>query len=140
MKPVIDLMIKFPNKANKGAKIKEDIKDIKSIKFDNMSFSSNTEKELIKDFSLKITKGSKVAIVGPTGAGKTTLINLIMRFYEPINGKILFNDISSKDISLSNLRKHFGMVLQDTWIFSGTILDNIKGVGILKIASPIYFE
>ena len=105
---------------------KEDIKDIKSIKFDNMSFSYNPERELIKDFSLEITKGSKVAIVGPTGAGKTTLINLIMRFYEPINGKILFNDISSKDISLSNLRKHFGMVLQDTWIFSGTILDNIK--------------
>ena len=105
---------------------KEDIKDIKSIKFDNMSFSYDPEKELIKDFSLEITKGSKVAIVGPTGAGKTTLINLIMRFYEPIDGKILFNDISSKDISLSNLRKHFGMVLQDTWIFSGTILDNIK--------------
>ncbi len=105
---------------------KEDIKDIKSIKFDNMSFSYNPERELIKDFSLEITKGSKVAIVGPTGAGKTTLINLIMRFYEPIDGKILFNDISSKDISLSNLRKHFGMVLQDTWIFSGTILDNIK--------------
>ncbi len=105
---------------------KEDIKDIKSIKFDNMSFSYDPERELIKDFSLEITKGSKVAIVGPTGAGKTTLINLIMRFYEPIDGKILFNDISSKDISLSNLRKHFGMVLQDTWIFSGTILDNIK--------------
>lgn len=105
---------------------KEDIKDIKSIKFDNMSFSYDSERELIKDFSLEISKGSKVAIVGPTGAGKTTLINLIMRFYEPIDGKILFNDISSNDISLSNLRKHFGMVLQDTWIFSGTILDNIK--------------
>ena len=105
---------------------KEDIEDIKSIKFDNMSFSYDPERELIKDFSLEITKGSKVAIVGPTGAGKTTLINLIMRFYEPVDGKILFNDISSKDISLSNLRKHFGMVLQDTWIFSGTILDNIR--------------
>ena len=105
---------------------KEDIKDIKSIKFDNMSFSYDPERELIKDFSLEITKGSKVAIVGPTGAGKTTLINLIMRFYEPIEGKILFNNISSKEISLSSLRKQFGMVLQDTWIFSGTILDNIK--------------
>ena len=105
---------------------KTEINNIESIKFDDMSFSYVEDKELIKDFSLEIKKGNKVAIVGPTGAGKTTLINLIMRFYEPQDGKILFNNISSKDISLSSLRKQFGMVLQDTWIFSGTILENIK--------------
>ena len=105
---------------------KEEIGIIDSIKFDDMSFSYSEDKELINNFSLEINKGNKVAIVGPTGAGKTTLINLLMRFYEPNDGKILFNNISSKDISLSSLRKHFGMVLQDTWIFSGTILENIK--------------
>ena len=105
---------------------KEKIGIIDSIKFDDMSFSYSEDKELINNFSLEINKGNKVAIVGPTGAGKTTLINLLMRFYEPNDGKILFNNISSKDISLSSLRKHFGMVLQDTWIFSGTILENIK--------------
>ena len=87
---------------------------------------NSEDRKLIENFSLEIKKGNKVAIVGPTGAGKTTLINLIMRFYEPQDGKILFNNISSKDISLSSLRKQFGMVLQDTWIFSGTILENIK--------------
>ena len=105
---------------------KEELSSIETIKFDDMSFSYSEDRELINNFSLEISKGNKVAIVGPTGAGKTTLINLLMRFYEPNDGKILFNNISSKDISLDSLRKHFGMVLQDTWIFSGTILENIK--------------
>lgn len=116
----------FLNEENAIDEGEIEIDNISSINFDDMSFSYSEDRELIKNFSLEIKKGHKVAIVGPTGAGKTTLINLLMRFYEPNDGKILFNDISSKDISLSNLRKHFGMVLQDTWIFSGTILDNIK--------------
>ena len=102
------------------------LEQINKIKFDNMSFQYVPELELIKDFSLTINKGHKVAIVGPTGAGKTTLINLIMRFYEPTSGRLLFNDIDSKDITKASLRKNIGMVLQDTWIFDGTLLDNIR--------------
>ena len=102
------------------------LEQINEIKFDNMSFQYVPERELIKDFSLTINKGYKVAIVGPTGAGKTTLINLIMRFYEPTSGRLLFNDIDSKDITKASLRKNIGMVLQDTWIFDGTLLDNIR--------------
>ena len=102
------------------------ITNINSIKFDDMSFRYVEDKELIENFSLTINKGDKVAIVGPTGAGKTTLINLIMRFYEPNKGQILINDIPLTDISISSLRNNIGMVLQDTWIFDGTILDNIR--------------
>ena len=103
-----------------------ELNEINSIKFDNMSFQYVPERELINNFSLTINKGHKIAIVGPTGAGKTTLINLIMRFYEPTAGSILFNDISSVNITKSSLRRNIGMVLQDTWIFEGTILDNIR--------------
>ena len=102
------------------------LNDINEIRFNNLSFRYVPEKELINNFSLTIKKGHKVAIVGPTGAGKTTLINLIMRFYEPTAGELLFNNIKSIDISKSSLRKNIGMVLQDTWIFDGTILENIK--------------
>ena len=103
-----------------------ELKEINSIRFDNMSFQYVPERELINNFSLTINKGHKIAIVGPTGAGKTTLINLIMRFYEPTAGRILFNDFNSSEISKSSLRRNIGMVLQDTWIFEGTILDNIR--------------
>ena len=103
-----------------------ELKEIDTIKFNNMSFQYVPERELINNFSLTINKGYKIAIVGPTGAGKTTLINLIMRFYEPTSGRILFNDINSVDITKASLRRNIGMVLQDTWIFEGTILDNIR--------------
>ena len=103
-----------------------ELNEINTIKFDNMSFQYVPERELINNFSLTINKGHKIAIVGPTGAGKTTLINLIMRFYEPTAGSILFNDINSVDITKASLRRNIGMVLQDTWIFEGTILDNIR--------------
>ena len=100
--------------------------EINKIKFDNMSFQYVPDRELINNFSLTIKKGHKVAIVGPTGAGKTTLINLIMRFYEPSSGSLLFNNIKSTEITKASLRKNIGMVLQDTWIFDGTLLDNIR--------------
>ena len=100
--------------------------EINEIKFDNMSFQYVPDRELINNFSLTIKKGHKVAIVGPTGAGKTTLINLIMRFYEPSSGSLLFNNIKSTEITKASLRKNIGMVLQDTWIFDGTLLDNIR--------------
>ena len=104
----------------------ETINKIDSIEFKEMSFDYDPNKKLIRDFSLKIKKGQKVAIVGPTGAGKTTLINLLMRFYDPISGDILINDKSYQNIDKASLRGNIGMVLQDTWIYSGSILDNIR--------------
>ena len=102
------------------------INDIESITFKDMSFSYDINRKLIENFSLNIKKGEKVAIVGPTGAGKTTLINLLMRFYDPLSGEILINDKSYLEIDKASLRSNIGMVLQDTWIYSGTILDNIR--------------
>lgn len=94
--------------------------------FENVSFSYDKNKSLIEDFSLKVKSGMRVAVVGPTGCGKTTLINLLMRFYEVDKGNILLDDISIYDISKKNLRSNFGMVLQDTWLKNATVKDNIK--------------
>ena len=105
---------------------KETINDIDSISFKDMSFAYDPDRKLIEHFSLEIKKGQKVAIVGPTGAGKTTLINLLMRFYDPVTGTILINDKNYESISKSSLRNNVGMVLQETWIFTGTIMDNIR--------------
>ena len=91
-----------------------------------MSFAYNENQRLIENFNLLIKKGQKVAIVGPTGAGKTTLINLLMRFYDPISGDISINGQSYLTIKKESLRQNVGMVLQDTWIFTGTIMDNIR--------------
>ena len=102
------------------------INDINTITFKDMSFSYDINKKLIENFSLNIKKGQKVAIVGPTGAGKTTLINLLMRFYDPLSGEILINDKSYLKINKTSLRGNIGMVLQDTWIYTGSILDNIR--------------
>ncbi len=103
-----------------------EIDKIETIEFDHMYFSYDVNKKLIEDFSEKITKGNKVAIVGPTGAGKTTLVNILMNFYQPISGDIKFNGHSYKEVSSKSLHKSIGMVLQDTWIFKGTILDNVR--------------
>ena len=103
-----------------------EVDNIETIEFKNTSFSYVPNKTLINNFNLRINRGQKVAIVGPTGAGKTTLINLFMRFYDPIDGDILINNIPYKSIKKESLRNNIGMVLQDTWIFSGTIKDNIK--------------
>lgn len=119
----INDFLNMENDVNKG---KENITNIETIEFKNMSFSYDENKSLIEGFNLTIKKGQKVAIVGPTGAGKTTLINLIMRFYDPVSGDICINGESSLDITKESLRQKIGMVLQDTWIFSGTILDNIR--------------
>ena len=105
---------------------KNEINDINSIEFKDVSFSYHPNRKLIENLNLRINKGDKVAIVGPTGAGKTTLINLVMRFYDPNKGGLKVNDLSYKDVKKHSLRKNIGMVLQDTWIYKGTIKDNIK--------------
>ena len=116
----------FLNEENDIDEGKEAINHIDSIKFKDMSFSYEKDKPLIENFNLDIKQGQKVAIVGPTGAGKTTLINVLLRYYETLGGDILFNDVSSKDISKSSLRSNFGLVLQETWIFNGIIMDNVR--------------
>lgn len=102
------------------------LKNVKGdITFDNVTFGYNPDKTIINDFSAKIKSGSKVAIVGPTGAGKTTIVNLLMCFYELNKGKITVDGTSIADITRENLHDIFGMVLQDTWLFEGTIRDNL---------------
>ena len=97
-----------------------------NVKIENVSFSYTKEKPLIKNFSLDVKSGSKVAIVGPTGCGKTTFINLLMRFYETDSGKICIDGVDIKRLSRDNLRRQFGMVLQDSWLFCGTIMENLR--------------
>ena len=111
----------------------EDVKNPKSIDnvkgnviFDHVKFGYNENRPVIKEFSAKIKKGQKIAIVGPTGAGKTTIVKLLMRFYDVNDGAILIDGVNIKEYKRSDLRKTLGMVLQDTWLFGGTIKDNIK--------------
>jgi ATP-binding cassette subfamily B protein len=96
------------------------------VEFKNIRFGYSPEKLIIKDFSALAEKGHKIAIVGPTGAGKTTMVKLLMRFYEADSGVILVDGMDSKELRRKDLRKLFGMVLQDTWLFNGTIRDNIR--------------
>ncbi len=96
-----------------------------NIALENMSFSYVPDKPILKNLNLDVSRGTMVAIVGRTGCGKTTLINLLMRFYDPDSGKILLDGVDSADIKRSAVRSEFGMVLQDTWIFKGTVRDNI---------------
>lgn len=96
------------------------------IEFKHVKFSYDNTREIIKDFSVHVKPGEKVAIVGPTGAGKTTMVNLLMKFYEINDGDILIDGVSIHDLSRENIHELFCMVLQDTWLFEGTVLDNIK--------------
>ncbi|MBR6679729.1 MAG: ABC transporter ATP-binding protein [Clostridia bacterium] len=95
------------------------------VEFDNVSFSYTDSKPLISNFNIKVSAGQRIAIVGPTGCGKTTLINLLMRFYDVNDGEIKIDGAPSRDIPRSVVRRSFGMVLQDTWLSDGTIRDNI---------------
>ena len=119
----INDFLNLENDVNEG---EENVDKIETIEFKNMSFSYDENRPLIEGFNLAIKKGQKVAIVGPTGAGKTTLINLLMRFYDPVSGDIVINGLQSSTVTKQSLRQNIGMVLQDTWIFTGTILDNIR--------------
>lgn len=97
-----------------------------NVEFDHVHFGYNENKIIINDFNAKIKEGQKIAIVGPTGAGKTTIVKLLMRFYDVNSGSILVDGHNIKDFKRGELRSLFGMVLQDTWLFEGTIKDNIK--------------
>ena len=97
-----------------------------SVEINNLYFSYNPDRELLKNVNINVEPGKTVAIVGPTGCGKTTLINLLMRFYDPNNGAILVDELNTQDGTRQSLRQNFGMVLQDTWLKSGTIADNIR--------------
>lgn len=105
----------------------EEFKDVEgSVTFNHVNFGYNPENTIIHDFSMHVHAGQSVAIVGPTGAGKTTIVKLLMRFYELNSGSILIDGHDIKDFTRSDLRSLFGMVLQDTWLFGGTIKENLK--------------
>jgi ATP-binding cassette subfamily B protein len=95
------------------------------VTFADVSFRYEPDKPLIDDLNLDVKAGQTVAIVGPTGAGKTTLVNLLMRFYEIDGGRITVDGIETRELTRDDLRRTFGMVLQDTWLFHGTIRENI---------------
>ena len=96
------------------------------VTFDHVRFGYTPDKTVIHDFSCTVQPGQKVAIVGPTGAGKTTMVKLLMRFYDVDSGSITLNGHDVRDFDRSALREGFGMVLQDTWLFKGTIMENIR--------------
>lgn len=96
------------------------------VEFKNVNFSYDGKTPIIKNFSVKVAPGTNVAIVGPTGAGKTTIINLLMRFYEPTSGEILVDGVPIQKMRRADVRQLFGMVLQDTWLFSGSVEENLK--------------
>ncbi|MBQ9019498.1 MAG: ABC transporter ATP-binding protein [Bacilli bacterium] len=114
----------LPDEKNIKTKLPKRIKG--NIEFKNVKFGYNPDKIIIKDFSAKVNDGEKIAIVGPTGAGKTTMVNLLMKFYEINDGDILIDGISIKNIKREDLHNLFVMVLQDTWLFEGSIKDNLK--------------
>ena len=96
------------------------------MEFHHVNFGYLPDRPVIRDFSVKVEPGMKVAIVGPTGAGKTTIINLLMRFYEPDSGFISIDGVPTREMKRADVRKLFGMVLQDTWLFSGTVEENLR--------------
>ena len=111
----------------KADDVKTVLTDIKgNVTFKNVKFGYSSEKTVIKDFNADIKAGQKVAIVGPTGAGKTTIVNLLMRFYELDEGQILVDGVPLTHLTRFNVHSLFGMVLQDTWVFEGTILENVR--------------
>lgn len=97
-----------------------------AVEFSHVNFAYHQNKPIIHDFSAVIKPGQQVAIVGPTGTGKTTLVNLLMRFYDPVSGEITIDGVKTTDMTRADVRRLFGMVLQDTWLFSGTVLDNLR--------------
>lgn len=128
---VFKLLDEMPEPADADHAIELDAKGnnsntgIGDVSFNHIAFGYEKDKKIIHDLSFKVKKGQMVAIVGPTGAGKTTLINLLMRFYDADDGSICLGDVNTRDITRKSLRKSYAMVLQDTWLFTGTIYENI---------------
>lgn len=118
---IIDEEPQTPDKA--GATVLENVEG--AVEFKQVSFSYEKNKKLIEDLNVSASAGQRIAIVGPTGCGKTTLINLLMRFYDPDGGKISVDGNDILEVTRKSLRKNYGMVLQDTWLKSGTVLENI---------------
>ncbi len=96
------------------------------VDFEHVKFGYDKDNTIIKDFDVHVKPGQKIAIVGPTGSGKTTIVSLLMRFYDPDSGKIKIDGIDTQDLQRSNVREQFDMVLQDTWLFEDTIMNNLK--------------
>lgn len=114
-------------KEEEPIKNKVELKNVRgNVVFKNVTFGYDDDKIIINNFSTHVTSGKKIAIVGPTGAGKTTLVKLLMRFYDTNSGEILVDGVNIKNVDRGELRKQFGMVLQDTWLFSGTIMENLR--------------
>ena len=120
---MIDLPEETPDSAD--AVILDPEKVRGEVEFSRVFFSYNPKTPLIQDFSITVAPGQRIAIVGPTGAGKTTIINLLMRFYDPQQGIIRVDGTDTQQITRKSLRRSFGMVLQDTWLFAGTVHDNL---------------
>lgn len=116
------------------------LKNVKgAVEFDNVVFGYNKDQKIIKGFNASVKPGQKIAIVGPTGAGKTTMVNLLMRFYDVDKGAIRVDGVDIREMKRADLRRMFGMVLQDTWLFNGTIKDNIA-YGSLKASGKKIIE
>ena len=122
-------IFEFLDEEEESIKVKDPVKLDKVegiVEFKNVKFGYNSDRIIIKDFNAKVKKGQKVAIVGPTGAGKTTIVKLLMRFYKVNDGEILIDGKNINNFNREDLRGIFGMVLQDTWLFSGTVMDNLR--------------
>lgn len=121
---VEDYLLEEEEKKLENPVLLENVKG--NITFEHVKFGYDKNKPIIKDFSAYVEKGKKIAIVGPTGSGKTTLVKLLMRFYDVNSGSILIDNINIQDVDRNELRKNIGMVLQDTWLYSDTIMENIR--------------
>ncbi len=120
---IYELIDEEPQKSDDDADVLGNVKG--DVEFENVYFSYSSDRKLIEDFNLKVRAGQRIAIVGPTGCGKTTLINLLMRFYDVDSGKITVDNMKINDVTRKSLRLNYGMVLQETWLKSGTIKENI---------------
>lgn len=119
----INEAVNMPKDVNDGKKKIE--KEIETLEAEDVTFSYDGKRTIISNLSLEVKKGQKIAFVGPTGCGKTTIINLLMRFFDPQKGDFKINGVPTREIDKKSLREHVGMVLQETWIFSGTVFENI---------------